>query len=125
MSGTSLDGIDAALIKVSRKEGKRYHHELIDFQCTSYPSKLRWELTEIICGKRGDAAFFSRLHLEVGSVFGEAARALMLRNNLKASQVSVIGFHGQTIWYESLLSQRNSPKSIPFCGIESSPLSEE
>ncbi|MCR9177976.1 MAG: anhydro-N-acetylmuramic acid kinase [Alphaproteobacteria bacterium] len=89
MSGTSMDGIDAALI---RTDGDDYV-EAIDAVTLAYDGAFRARLRSILggIGEVGDVeADLTRRH-------AEAVHALLHQANLSADQVAVIGFHGHTI----------------------------
>lgn len=89
MSGTSLDGIDAALIKTNG--------ELIDEfgACVTLPydSGFKTELREAVYG-RGDIL---KLEHELTLKHAEAVKLLLKQANASPKEVHVIGFHGQTV----------------------------
>jgi anhydro-N-acetylmuramic acid kinase len=92
MSGTSMDGIDAALVDLSsiqpRVVATHEHH---------YPEDLRTQLFEAIRLEDPLSSDLSRLDDAIGAVFAEAARALLESAGTAASAVTAIGSHGQTI----------------------------
>lgn len=89
MSGTSLDGIDAALI---RTDGHRIHAHGPNLT-QPYDDADRALLFACLKGK-GDEAEASRM---LALRHAEAVEALLTRANLRAEDVCVLGFHGQTI----------------------------
>jgi anhydro-N-acetylmuramic acid kinase len=89
MSGTSLDGIDAALI---RTDGN-YIFEIGEWLTLPYDEKLRSEIRKVIYGKSDIA----KIEYDITLQHVEAVKLLLNRANLKPKQVQVIGFHGQTI----------------------------
>jgi len=86
MSGTSLDGIDVAIIEI---RGRRI--KTIGFQSTPYPEAVRRAILEA-----ASAAAISRLNFQLGEL---CARAV-LRGVRSFGPVELIGCHGQTIWHE-------------------------
>ncbi len=91
MSGTSMDGIDAALVACG---GARpvLHHAL----CHPYPTGLRRRLQEVVQPHwRGDLASLLQLDHALGVAFAEAAEALLAEAGTAA--VVAIGSHGQTV----------------------------
>lgn len=92
MSGTSLDGIDAALVLF--KNGKV---ELIDCSFTPYPQALEIELHQVSTG-RSSASLAELLQLDhqIGRAFAKAAQPLTRRYG---DQIVAIGSHGQTIFH--------------------------
>ena len=90
MSGTSLDGIDVAIIEV---RGRRIH--TLGFQSTAYPETVRAGLLGEL-----DAARISRLNFQLGELYARAA----LRAIGRFGNVELIGCHGQTIFHEGAAS---------------------
>ena len=86
MSGTSLDGIDVAVVEI---RGGRI--QTIGFQSTAYPETTRAALLGEL-----DAARISRLNFELGNLYARAARKAVQR----FGPVRLIGCHGQTIYHE-------------------------
>ncbi len=86
MSGTSLDGIDVAIIEVRARRIKT-----IGFQSTPYPDAVRRAILEA-----GSAASISRLNFQLGELYARA----VLRAVRKFGSVELIGCHGQTIYHE-------------------------
>jgi anhydro-N-acetylmuramic acid kinase len=94
MSGTSLDGMDAALV--------RFHGptqaDLIDFVTRPYTDDERAELRHALAG--GDAPSLARLHVRLAEWAAEAVEAVLVQARVPASELAFIAFHGQTIWHE-------------------------
>jgi len=86
MSGTSLDGIDVAIVEI---QGRRI--ETVGFQTTPYPVALRRALLGEL-----DAAHISRLNFQLGALYARA----VLRAVRRFGAVELIGCHGQTIFHE-------------------------
>jgi anhydro-N-acetylmuramic acid kinase len=97
MSGTSLDGIDAALV---RFEGgpDTLQWALEAFQSTPYAAERRERIHSAIV--HGSAAALCRLHADLGEWFAEAAVTLCSRHGVSARDIVAIGSHGQTVWHE-------------------------
>lgn len=89
MSGTSLDGVDAALL---RTDGMRVERTGVALELP-YDTATR-DLLRSVLGGRGDVPTASRL---LTLRHAEAVAALLERAGLEAGQVDVVGFHGQTI----------------------------
>jgi anhydro-N-acetylmuramic acid kinase len=92
MSGTSMDGIDAALVDLSATPPR-----LVATQGHPYPGALRTRLLEAIRLEDPLAEDLSRLDDDVGTVFAEAANALLESADTLSSAIVAIGSHGQTI----------------------------
>jgi anhydro-N-acetylmuramic acid kinase len=83
MSGTSLDGIDVAIVDI---RGKRISVEA--FHTTPYPERVRQAILAV-----SSAADIARLHFLLGELYAEAVMQSKLRPEL-------IACHGQTIHHE-------------------------
>lgn len=96
ISGTSVDGIDGALVEITGTGYDLTIHSLCA-HTYPYPADLASELLALGEGQAVTALDFGRLHQQVGEVFGRAALALITRAQVNASAVAVIGSHGQTV----------------------------
>jgi anhydro-N-acetylmuramic acid kinase len=94
MSGTSLDGMDAALVRLHGPT----HADLIDFVTRPYTDDERAELRRALAG--GDAPSLARLHVSLAEWAAEAVEAVLAQAQVPASELGFIAFHGQTIWHE-------------------------
>lgn len=100
ISGTSADGIDAAL--ASFEPAPRLHAALTH----PYPDDLRARILQLA---QGDGATtldeIGALDAQIGGCFADAALALLTRSAIDSGQVRAIGSHGQTL--------RHRPKADP------------
>ncbi len=96
MSGTSMDGIDAALIRI-KNSGIDTQFDLLNFHTFPYPDQLKNELLEISQPGQGTVDQICRVNVVVGEYFADAMLKLCKLSNLDVSQVDLIGSHGQTI----------------------------
>lgn len=98
MSGTSLDGIDAALVELTGTHPDDLRWSLRAFHSESYPADRRARIHEAIY--EGRAAELCRLHSALGEWFADAALAVCHAAGLAPDAVDLIGSHGQTVWHE-------------------------
>ena len=96
MSGTSIDGIDAALLELGGTPVDA-EWELLAFRCDPYPDARRERIKE--CVERGTPELLCRLHAELGEWLAQATLALLDEAGLDPSQVAAIGSHGHTVWH--------------------------
>ncbi|HEX5313585.1 MAG TPA: anhydro-N-acetylmuramic acid kinase [Gammaproteobacteria bacterium] len=94
MSGTSMDGVDAALVRFAAARV-----ELVAARTTPYEAALRDALGVLAAGgaTRDPIDELGRLDRAVGEAFGAAAAALLAEAGVPAKEVQAIGSHGQTI----------------------------
>jgi len=98
MSGTSADGIDAALVEIEERNA-RIDWKLRAFICVPWQLELR---AAILDGCRSDApvSFVSRLNYRLGEEFARAAEAVADAGAVSLNGVDAIASHGQTIWHQ-------------------------
>ncbi len=94
MSGTSLDGIDAALVRI-RPRGATYELELVRFQTLPFDRALHDELLAALPPNAGSVAAVARLHHALGRAFGEAAITV-----IGSAKIDFLASHGQTLWHD-------------------------
>ncbi|WP_372712348.1 anhydro-N-acetylmuramic acid kinase [Azospirillum argentinense] len=92
MSGTSMDGIDAALV---RTDGER-RVEPLAFVTIPYADGFRAELRSCLGGK-GPVETVERA---LTDAHADAVRRLLAEAGMEAAAVDLIGFHGQTIFHD-------------------------
>jgi anhydro-N-acetylmuramic acid kinase len=94
MSGTSLDGIDAALVRF----GGPTHAELLHFVTRPYTDDERAVLRVALRG--GSPREFALLHARLAEWACDAVQQLLDESHERAFELSFIAFPGQTIWHE-------------------------
>ncbi len=92
MSGTSLDGLDAALIDFSAAEPR-----LVAALCLPIADDLRSELAELCHGTDDEIERMGRADRALGLALADAAEALLRQASVDRAAVRAIGSHGQTI----------------------------
>lgn len=107
-SGTSMDGIDAAVYRISPKDSlplksgaPNLKAELLGCLLYEFEPQFRGQLQKLVAsgGAFANLEQLSRLNVALGEIFAQAARAVMKSTGLTRSQVDLIGCHGQTIWH--------------------------
>lgn len=105
MSGTSLDGIDACLLRIEEGTGGADAAPrgvfLEGFLTRPWSPGEQRRIGEGI--RSGSPSSLSRLHAWLGEGFADAVQSLLLETGRGAHEVAVIGSHGQTL--------RHSPPS--------------
>lgn len=98
MSGTSLDGIDAALVEIKGDSVDSLRWRLIHSETCPYDEEQRERIHRVMVG--GSAGEIAVLHAELGDWMAEAATGVCRSAGVALSEVDVVGSHGQTIWHE-------------------------
>ena len=94
MSGTSLDGMDAALVRFRGPT----HAELLHFVTRPYSTAERDRIRHAISG--AGARDLARLHTAVAGWAADAVEQVLASAHCSAGEVDFLAFHGQTIWHE-------------------------
>ncbi len=101
MSGTSLDGVDAACCRVRQDvDGPRGYDVRVDsFVTREYDPVLRERIADA-CSDEGTVAEVCKLNVALGAVFADAAESAVASADLALGAVDAIGSHGQTVRHE-------------------------
>lgn len=99
MSGTSADGIDVALVKISGQPPK-ISAELEGFHAVAYPEAIHKAVLRVSNGGATTAAEISQLDFAVGEQFARATLAACKRFGISPDKIDLIGSHGQTIFHQ-------------------------
>ncbi len=97
MSGTSVDGVDCAIVDITRKKS-RLNIRLLTSQTVAYPLGLRTRL--LLAPTQGTVADVCHLNAVVGEVFAKTALRTIKRAGLHPEDVQLIGSHGQTVYHQ-------------------------
>lgn len=92
MSGTSLDGIDVAIVDFSQ-----FPPNAIYCETRPYSESLRLRLRELNQSASCSLQDLYSLDAELGECYAEATSDALHKASLKSSQIAAIGCHGQTI----------------------------
>jgi anhydro-N-acetylmuramic acid kinase len=112
ISGTSADGIDAALLRVAygRPPGAppapggtvepttMPRFEMEAFQSRAFPDRARDRILAAAAGQ-GGSEVLTDLRRDLGEWFGEATRTLLAEAGVGPAAVRAVGCHGQTVWH--------------------------
>ena len=107
MSGTSADGIDVALARISGAP-PNLDAKLLGHTSVKFPSAVRKEILRVAEQHSITAGALSQLNFRLGELFADAALAACRKFRIPAKKIALIGSHGQTIFHQG------SP--IPYFG---------
>ena len=94
MSGTSLDAIDACLLKIYDD----LTFKVIDDYSLEYPIEIRNKLLEL-ANNEGNVKDVCYMNFVVGELFAQTAINLIQKANLTPQEIDLISSHGQTIFH--------------------------
>jgi anhydro-N-acetylmuramic acid kinase len=97
MSGTSADGIDVALVRITSRDNGVPKLKLLAHTAIPYGRKLRAAVLAAMDAPVISAAELARLHWRLGEVYGDAIAVTQQQHKIKAH---LAGVHGQTIYHQ-------------------------
>lgn len=95
MSGTSVDGIDVALIKQSTSKT-----QFIAGSETPYPAPVREQILTLCKSQNTDLTALGELTQKISHAYADAVNKLLLKEGIKAAEIIAIGVHGQTVFHQ-------------------------
>lgn len=98
MSGTSLDGIDAALVDIEGK-GITTKVKLIAFETYDIPADIKAEIKIACLDKNVSVALICSLNFKIGKLLSDAVKAITIKAGIDSSDLSFVASHGQTIYH--------------------------
>jgi anhydro-N-acetylmuramic acid kinase len=97
MSGTSLDGIDAALVELRGRHTEELEWRLVHACTLPYDEARRQAIHDAILA--GTAERLCALDADLGEWLAEAALRVCAEAGVEMGAVAAIGSHGQTVWH--------------------------
>ncbi len=98
MSGTSADGIDAAVVEIHGAP-PALAWRLRAHLHVPYPAALRDEILACVQPEQGTVDRLCALNFRLGAAFADAALRAITQAGVTPAQVDLIGSHGQTLWH--------------------------
>ncbi|HDR7719064.1 MULTISPECIES: anhydro-N-acetylmuramic acid kinase AnmK [Bacillus cereus group] len=99
MSGTSLDGIDVALVHIEGS-GVGSKVELIHFTTVSFSNDIKNEIQQALSIENSNVQLICSLNFKLGLCFADAVKEVCKETNFPLGQLDLIGSHGQTIYHQ-------------------------
>ena len=96
MSGTSADGIDAALVRISGR-GTSTRVRQVAFGTYPYPPRLRELVLQNSLPGRGNVNTLCDLNVLIAHLFSDAVRKIARKGRVALADIDLIGSHGQTV----------------------------
>ena len=99
MSGTSLDGIDVALI-----EHYKNNHKLVDFRSYEYSKELKERIMRVSKIETSNIQLICSVNKELGIAYTKAIEQFLIDTNRSIDDIYFISNHGQTVWHNPIES---------------------
>ncbi|PAP78527.1 anhydro-N-acetylmuramic acid kinase [Rubrivirga marina] len=96
MSGTSLDGIDAVIVRIEGT-GTEVQIETLGFVSEPYDAELRDALGACVEVTTSNVRLVSQLHARLGDCFADAVEGALAAAGLGLDALDLVGSHGQTV----------------------------
>lgn len=96
MSGTSVDGIDAAIVEITGN-GLETEVDLIAFETFPFPSGVPQRILALCQPDTGRVDDICEMNFYIGHLFAEAVKHILEKSGIHSNDIDLIGSHGQTI----------------------------
>ena len=105
MSGTSLDGLDIALVQIEGA-GPGMRFQLLGFETVPYSQALKSAILDCAVPSQGSTACVSRLNFYLAELWADFVTGFLRKAGYEPREIDLIGSHGQTMAHE--------PEPVPF-----------
>jgi len=104
MSGTSADGIDVVLARISGAPPS-LNAEMLGHTSFNFPPAVRKEILRVADQQPISAGELSQLNFRLGHIYAGAALAACRKFKIAPRRIDLIGNHGQTIFHQGVASK--------------------
>jgi anhydro-N-acetylmuramic acid kinase len=111
MSGTSLDGVDAALVSIEGC-GLESKVRLIDFISIPFSNDIKKEIHDALSIETSNSQLICSLNFQLGEIFADAVIAVCKKAHFQLDRLDYIGSHGQTIYHQPSQSGKFIPSTL-------------
>lgn len=102
MSGTSMDGIDAVIVDLSKRP------RLVASQYNAYDETTRQQLLTLVQQSKANLASYALLDAKLGHLYAHNVNDLLASTTISKESIHAIGSHGQTIYHDPASEQPSS-----------------
>lgn len=99
MSGTSMDGLDAALVEIEI-DGDALRLIVHGFEMNPYDTVMRERVRGLLPPEQGSTAEVCAVNVLLGIAFAAAAVKVARNHNVPLDQIDLIASHGQTVYHQ-------------------------
>ena len=112
MSGTSVDGIDAAVVEITG-HGLETTVNLIAFETFPFPPDVPQRILALCQPDTSRVDDICEMNFYIGHLFAEAAKHTLQKNGMSTNDIDLIGSHGQTIHHLPPFTEPQGKIKIP------------
>lgn len=98
MSGTSLDGIDVAIVRIEGC-GIDAKVKLLHFESFFYEEEVREKLKQLCSIDHSNVALLCGMNFAIAERFADAVVSTAAAAGMKMEEIDLISTHGQTVWH--------------------------
>ena len=106
MSGTSVDGVDAAVVEIGGSAAAP-QVKLLAFENRPYPPAVREQIFRLFQPQSATVDRVGYMNFLLGELYASAARSVIEKAGLRPGDIDLIGSHGQTIWHQPEICERD------------------
>jgi anhydro-N-acetylmuramic acid kinase len=99
MSGTSVDAIDAVLVRIAGDGHTKAVMEKLRFDSFPFPDDIRTRVKTLFDRQKADIDEICTLDFIVGEMFAVAVNRIIAEAGMKNDDVDLVAVPGQTIWH--------------------------
>ena len=104
MSGTSADGIDVALVRISEQQQRGAQSfpraQLLNFAAFPYPNAVREAVLRLANGTLTSTREISQLNFRLGELFADTVLRACKQFRVPPRRIALVGSHGQTVYHQ-------------------------
>jgi anhydro-N-acetylmuramic acid kinase len=100
MSGTSADGVDVALVRLTG-QGLRVRFELIRHRSFPYSGEVREAVLRAMNAPAISVSELARLNFRLAEIYADCVRRTVLKTGVACE---LVGCHGQTLYHQGIAS---------------------
>ena len=98
MSGTSVDGIDAAVVEIGGTD-EAPEVRLVAFEDRPWPEEVRKQIFPLFRPETATVDKIGYMNFLMGEIYARSVVSVVEKAGLTLADIDLIGSHGQTIWH--------------------------
>ena len=99
MSGTSLDGVDAAIVEIT-VHNQELEVDLKAFTTLEYTKEIRDSILALCSPATSDVKQICEMNVRLGQIMAQAAKQVIEQSEYNMDDIDFVSSHGQTIYHE-------------------------